>query len=112
VHKLFTELAERYKHRQGGYTRVLQTRQRSNDAAQMAFIECAFTQLHCFNGCWLQCRSVRAALTCTCLNLDALHADEFFSSCRYVDRKGELRAARPAQASLLPASAQAALVEQ
>ena len=61
VHKLFTELAERYKHRQGGYTRVLQTRQRSNDAAQMAFIECAFTQLHCFNGCWLQCRPVRAA---------------------------------------------------
>jgi Ribosomal protein L17 len=51
VHKLFTELAERYKHRQGGYTRVLQTRQRSNDAAQMAFIECAFTRPLCSTEC-------------------------------------------------------------
>lgn len=53
-----------------------------------------------------------ARFTCIGLNLDALLAEAFFSSCRYVDRKGELRAARPAQASLLPASAQAALVEQ
>ncbi len=39
MHKLFTEFAERYKGRQGGYTRVLQTRRRPNDAAQMAYIE-------------------------------------------------------------------------
>ena len=39
MHKLFTTMAERYKHRQGGYTRVLQTGQRPNDAARMAIIE-------------------------------------------------------------------------
>jgi large subunit ribosomal protein L17 len=39
LQKLFGELAERYKGRDGGYTRVLRTRQRPNDAAQMAFIE-------------------------------------------------------------------------
>jgi len=37
--KLFGELAERYKDRAGGYTRILRTRRRTNDAAQMAFIE-------------------------------------------------------------------------
>lgn len=39
LHKLFTELAERYKERAGGYTRVLRTRIRQGDAAAMAFIE-------------------------------------------------------------------------
>lgn len=39
IHKLFTTMAERYKHREGGYTRVLQTGQRPNDAARMAIIE-------------------------------------------------------------------------
>ncbi len=39
MHKLFTEFAERYKAREGGYTRILQTRRRPNDCAQMAFIE-------------------------------------------------------------------------
>ena len=39
IHKLFTQMAERYKHRQGGYTRVLQTGQRPGDAARMAIIE-------------------------------------------------------------------------
>jgi hypothetical protein len=42
LHKLFTEIAERYAEREGGYTRVLRSRRRNNDAAQMAFIECAF----------------------------------------------------------------------
>ena len=37
--KLFGELSERYKDRNGGYSRVLRTRRRQNDAAQMAFIE-------------------------------------------------------------------------
>jgi large subunit ribosomal protein L17 len=36
---LFGEMAERYRDRAGGYTRILRTRQRPNDAAQMAFIE-------------------------------------------------------------------------
>ena len=39
LHKLFGEMAERYQGRDGGYTRVLRTRLRPNDAAQMAYIE-------------------------------------------------------------------------
>ena len=38
-HKLFTTLAERYAAREGGYTRVLRTRVRTKDAAEMAYIE-------------------------------------------------------------------------
>lgn len=37
--RLFGEMAERYRDREGGYTRVLRTRRRPNDGAQMAFIE-------------------------------------------------------------------------
>eukprot|EP00271_Cylindrocystis_brebissonii_P011958 TRINITY_DN29996_c0_g1_i1.p1 TRINITY_DN29996_c0_g1~~TRINITY_DN29996_c0_g1_i1.p1 ORF type:complete len:168 (-),score=24.78 TRINITY_DN29996_c0_g1_i1:72-575(-) len=39
LHKVFTHLALRYSERAGGYTRVLPTRIRTNDAAPMACIE-------------------------------------------------------------------------
>ncbi len=39
VHKLFTELAPQFAERHGGYTRVLRTRVREGDKAQMAIIE-------------------------------------------------------------------------
>jgi len=39
VDKLFNEFADRYRHRDGGYTRVMRTRKRTGDNAQMAFIE-------------------------------------------------------------------------
>jgi large subunit ribosomal protein L17 len=39
VHKLFAEIAVRFKSRQGGYTRVLRTRTRHGDTADMAIIE-------------------------------------------------------------------------
>lgn len=39
VHKLFHELAARYAARPGGYTRVVRTRRRYGDNAQMAFLE-------------------------------------------------------------------------
>ena len=39
MHKLFSTMAERYRERNGGYCRVLRTRLRPDDSAQMAFIE-------------------------------------------------------------------------
>jgi len=39
VKKLFSTLAERYKERSGGYTRVLKAGFRYGDAADMAFVE-------------------------------------------------------------------------
>eukprot|EP00189_Rhodosorus_marinus_P009987 CAMPEP_0184737690 /NCGR_PEP_ID=MMETSP0315-20130426/460_1 /TAXON_ID=101924 /ORGANISM="Rhodosorus marinus, Strain UTEX LB 2760" /LENGTH=175 /DNA_ID=CAMNT_0027205005 /DNA_START=41 /DNA_END=568 /DNA_ORIENTATION=- len=39
VHALFEQGAERYKERQGGYTRVLRTMPRKGDNAQMGIIE-------------------------------------------------------------------------
>ncbi len=38
VHKLFTDIAPRYAERSGGYTRVIRTRVRPGDKAQMAYI--------------------------------------------------------------------------
>lgn len=39
VHKLFAEIAPRYADRNGGYTRVVRTRKREGDKAQLAVIE-------------------------------------------------------------------------
>lgn len=39
VHKLFTDIGPRYKDRPGGYTRVVRTRRRDSDAAELAIIE-------------------------------------------------------------------------
>lgn len=39
VHKLFEDLAERNRDREGGYTRVLQTGHRYGDCAPMSLIE-------------------------------------------------------------------------
>ena len=39
MHKLFEEIAPRYTDRSGGYTRVVRTRKRDGDKAQMAVIE-------------------------------------------------------------------------
>ncbi|MBF0152394.1 MAG: 50S ribosomal protein L17 [Magnetococcales bacterium] len=39
VYKLFSDLAERNRNRQGGYTRVLKTRFRYGDCAAMSLIE-------------------------------------------------------------------------
>lgn len=39
IDKLFKEIAPRYTHRDGGYTRVLRSRKRYGDNATMAFIE-------------------------------------------------------------------------
>ncbi len=39
LQKLFSKMADRYRDREGGYTRILRTRQRNNDAADMAYIE-------------------------------------------------------------------------
>jgi large subunit ribosomal protein L17 len=37
--KLFDELADRFRERPGGYTRVLKTRRRTGDAAQLSIVE-------------------------------------------------------------------------
>ncbi|EOI1816751.1 bL17 family ribosomal protein, partial [Campylobacter jejuni] len=37
--KLVTEIAPKFKDRNGGYTRIIKTRIRRGDAAEMAFIE-------------------------------------------------------------------------
>ncbi|MBF0369221.1 MAG: 50S ribosomal protein L17 [Magnetococcales bacterium] len=39
VYKLFSDIAERNRERNGGYTRVLKTRFRQGDSAQMSLIE-------------------------------------------------------------------------
>lgn len=39
VHRVFEELAPRYKDRTGGYTRIILGRRRMGDGAEMAFIE-------------------------------------------------------------------------
>ena len=80
LHKLFTEIAERYAEREGGYTRVLRSRRRNNDAAQMAFIECALQ----FSGASTVCAK-RSVLTsvglCSPVFVGALYAVPPADSC-------------------------------
>ena len=87
MHKLFTQFAQRYKNREGGYTRILQTRRRPNDSAQMAYIA--------------------AQLTTIRLDFARLFAHPVHLVRRYIDRNGELRTPRPPRPldSLLPAAA-------
>lgn len=39
VHRIFEEIAPRYADRSGGYTRIIRTRRRLGDGAEMAYIE-------------------------------------------------------------------------
>lgn len=45
VHRLFTEISPRYSERNGGYTRVVRTRKRAGDNAQLAVIEFVESEL-------------------------------------------------------------------
>lgn len=55
LHKLFTVMAQRYANREGGYTRLLRSRRRTNDAAQMAYIECVLLTRPSFNASPVDC---------------------------------------------------------
>ena len=124
LQKLFGEMAERYRDREGGYTRILRTRRRANDAAHMAYIECAaFPSLpsssraqrlqRCRSRCMPAVLAVLQHAEFSNSTSGLEHADEHADMarrCRYVDRDGEMRPARPPVGrapSLLPAAAQA-----
>ncbi len=71
LHKLFTVMAQRYANREGGYTRLLRSRRRTNDAAQMAFIECVLRKgfsVYAFPGpaCYQQRRFSRKGVAVPC----------------------------------------------
>ena len=61
VHKLFEEIAPRYTERNGGYTRVIRTRKRDGDKAQMAIIQFVEEELAAKEKPQRRKRKVRAA---------------------------------------------------
>lgn len=57
--KVYTELADRYRNRAGGYTRVLRTRNRRGDNAQMAVVELVDTEKTILTNAQLEKRQTR-----------------------------------------------------